>query len=314
MSSQKQKVSILGLDNAGKTSIALYLDRRYSLITKTIPTKSAQIRAQSVDILGLKLSIWDLGGQKTYRQEYLEKKDLYFSRINAFFYVIDIQDERRYDISIKYLLNLSKFIRQYNPELKDLIVFFHKSDPDIRDTEEFKNNINSIKEKINDLPIDFEILYYPTSIYDGSNILKAFTAGVIRKTGKGKLLENILKEYTKKTWSSAAVLLNESYLFLASRATNERYLNFCTDIVPDLSKVMDRLNRWDVKTEDSIMNILIHNGKANKKKKGIIYMKRIDIEDYGSVFLMTLCLNEKVKERAYKNIPQLAEKIKTIIE
>jgi hypothetical protein len=137
---------------------------------------------------------------------------------------------------------------------------------------------------------------------------------VISKTGKSKLLENVLKDYTKKTFSSAALLLSESYLFLAKRATKKRYLNFCTDIVPELSRVMDRLNKWEIKMDDSILNVEIQDNDSDDIKKGVIFMKRIDIEYYGSVFLMTLCLNKKIQERAYKNIPKLAKKIKTIID
>ncbi len=314
MSEEQKKISILGLDNAGKSSIVLYLDRKFNLIRKLRPTKSANIITQSVDILGLKFSIWDLGGQKQYRSEYLENKEIYFSNLSGFFYVIDIQDEQRYEISINYLANLAKLVREYNPELKDLVIFLHKYDPEIQDSEKYLNNIEYLKDKIKSLTLDFTITFYPSSIYDGSNLIKAFSFSIIRKTGKGELLEKILKDYTKQTWSSAAVLLSESYLFLASRATEEQYLNFCTDIVPDLSKVMDRLNRWDVKTEDSIMNVLIKDGKAKKRKRGIIFMKRINIEDYGSVYLMTLCLNEKIRDRAYEYIPSLAEKIKNIIE
>ncbi|TXT67535.1 MAG: hypothetical protein BAJALOKI1v1_70026 [Promethearchaeota archaeon] len=309
-----QKISILGLDNAGKSSIALYLDRKFNLIRQTRPTKSAEIHTKFVNILGLKLSIWDLGGQTKYRQEYLEHKDLYFSRMTGFFYVIDIRDEKRHDVSITYLANLSKFVREYNPELKNLIVFLHKYDPDIQGTEEYLNRIETIKEKINALSLDFDISYYPTSIYDGSNILEAFHFAVIRKTGKGMLLENVLKDYTKKTFSSAALLLSENYLFLASRVTKRQYLRFCTDIVPDLSKVMDRLNRWDITTDDCVITILINDEEAEERKKGIIFMKRIEIESYGSVFLMTLCLNEKIRQRAYEFIPNLAENIKNIIE
>jgi small GTP-binding protein len=314
MSAEEKKISILGLDNAGKSSIALYLDRKFSLVSKLTPTKLANINTQSVDILGLQLSIWDLGGQKQYRSEYLKNKEMYFSNLSGFFYVIDIQDNQRYEISINYLANLAKVVKEYNPELEELVILLHKYDPDIQGSEKYLNKIESLKDKIKSLSLDFNITFYPTSIYDGANLMKAFSFSVIRKCGKAKLLENILKEYTKETWSSAAILLNESYLFLASRATDDKYLNFCTDIIPDLSKVMDRLNRWDVKTEDSIMNVLIKNGKAKQRKKGIIFMKRIDIENYGSVYLMTLCLNKKVRDRAYEYIPQLAEKIKTIID
>ncbi len=310
----EKKISMLGLDNAGKTSILYFLDRKFNLIRKLKPTAKSEVKSKTLDLLGLNLNMWDFGGQTSYRKQYLENKDKYFSNINAVFFIIDIQDRKRAQIAINYLHNIGKIIRNYNPNLEEIVVLFHKYDPELHDNREYREYIESLKEQINSLSLDFEISFYTTSIYDGSNILKSFSDAVITKTGKGRLLENVLKDYTKKTFSSAALLLSESYLFLASRATKDRYLNFCTDIVPELSRVMDRLNKWNIKTDDSILNVEIQNGEFKKAKKGVIFMKRIDIEYYGSVYLMTLCLNKKIQERAYNNIPELAEKIKRIID
>ena len=310
----EKKISLLGLDNAGKTSLLYFLDRKFNLIRRLKPTTKAEVNSKKLNLLGLNLNMWDFGGQSNYRKQYLEEKDKYFSNINACFFVIDIQDKKRAKIAISYMQNLAKLIRNFNPDLRDLVVLFQKFDPELRDEEEYIDLVDELKNQIEELSLDFNLSFYTTSIYDGTNILKAFSTEVISKTGKAKLLENVLKDYTKKTFSSAAILLNESYLFLAQRATKERYLNFCTDIVPELSRVMDRLNKWDIKTDDSIWNVEIKNGESEKIKKGVIFMKRIDIEYYGTVFLMTLCLNKKIQERAYDNIPKLAKKIKTILD
>ena len=310
----EKKISLLGLDNAGKTSLLYFLDRKFNLIRRLKPTTKTEVKSKKLDLLGLNLNMWDFGGQSTYRKQYLENKEKYFSNINTCFFVIDIQDKKRAQIAISYMQNLANLIRSFNPDLKNLIILLHKFDPELRDEEEYVNHVERLKQQIEDLALDFNIRFYNTSIYDGTNILKAFSEEVISKTGKSKLLENVLKDYTKKTFSSAALLLSESYLFLAKRATKKRYLNFCTDIVPELSRVMDRLNKWDIKMDDSILNVEIQDDESDDIKKGVIFMKRIDIEYYGSVFLMTLCLNKKIQERAYKNIPKLAKKIKTIID
>ena len=310
----EKKISLLGLDNAGKTSLLYFLDRKFNLIRRLKPTTKTEVKSKKLDLLGLNLNMWDFGGQSTYRKQYLENKEKYFSNINTCFFVIDIQDKKRAQIAISYMQNLANLIRSFNPDLKNLIILLHKFDPELRDEEEYVNHVERLKQQIEDLALDFNIRFYNTSIYDGTNILKAFSEEVISKTGKSKLLENVLKDYTKKTFSSAALLLSESYLFLAKRATKKRYLNFCTDIVPELSRVMDRLSTWDIKMDDSILNVEIQDDESDDIKKGVIFMKRIDIEYYGSVFLMTLCLNKKIQERAYKNIPKLAKKIKTIID
>jgi len=70
--SEAKKILFTGLDDAGKTSIILALQREFSKITNIEPTRGAQRRM--FEFLGKTISEWDLGGQETYRISYLKSR------------------------------------------------------------------------------------------------------------------------------------------------------------------------------------------------------------------------------------------------
>ena len=72
------KILFTGLDNSGKTSIILSLQRELSQISMLKPTKSAQRRI--FEFLGKSIAEWDLGGQKRYRIAYLKEPTKYLDR------------------------------------------------------------------------------------------------------------------------------------------------------------------------------------------------------------------------------------------
>jgi len=156
----EKKISLLGLDNAGKTSLLYFLDRKFNLIRRLKPTTKAEVNSKKLDLLGLNLNMWDFGGQSNYRKQYLEEKDKYFSNINACFFVIDIQDKKRAKIAISYMQNLAKLIRNFNPNLRDLVVLFHKFDPELRVDEEYIDLVDKLKNQIENLSLDFNLSFY----------------------------------------------------------------------------------------------------------------------------------------------------------
>ncbi|XP_040502922.1 ADP-ribosylation factor-like protein 3 isoform X6 [Gallus gallus] len=86
---QELRIVLLGLDNAGKTTL---LKRLASEEVSTItPTQGFNIK--SVHSHGFKLNIWDIGGQRAVRpywRKYLGSTDLLI-------YVIDSADQKRFE-------------------------------------------------------------------------------------------------------------------------------------------------------------------------------------------------------------------------
>src|SRR6056297_2558190 len=154
--SKPKKIVFCGLDNGGKTSILMFLNRQFSLISKVKPTTKRQVTKGAVSVLGLDLNIWDLGGQQAYREEHLGNKQRYFSKVSSLFYVIDVQDANRFEESIQFFLEVVNGAKEINPNLSSVYVFFHKYDPDIKKDDGLETDIEDLEQKITSLPLDVE--------------------------------------------------------------------------------------------------------------------------------------------------------------
>jgi len=78
---------LLGLDNAGKTSILKKLSDEE--ISHIMPTQGFNIKSMAKE--GYKLTVWDIGGQKAIRPYWKH----YYDGTDALIYVIDSADRRR---------------------------------------------------------------------------------------------------------------------------------------------------------------------------------------------------------------------------
>lgn len=75
------RILVLGLDNAGKTTILKKLSDED--ITSITPTQGFNIKSLKHD--GFKLNVWDIGGQKAIRAYWRN----YYEQTDAIIYVID---------------------------------------------------------------------------------------------------------------------------------------------------------------------------------------------------------------------------------
>ncbi len=128
------KVVLVGLDNAGKTSIILTMKRiadqvsqeaRMNEILKLKPTKG--VERQEVVLQGQPMLLFDFGGQKAYRRRYLDSPQRYLEAIDLVIFVLDVKDEERFPEALIYFEGLAKEIK--NLELSPAFaIFFHKLD------------------------------------------------------------------------------------------------------------------------------------------------------------------------------------------
>ncbi|MHA1681664.1 MAG: ADP-ribosylation factor-like protein [Promethearchaeota archaeon] len=165
---KEQKILFLGLDNAGKTAIINIISGKINLsvLQKLKPTK--RVARDKIVTKDLEIFIWDLGGQKEYRETYLKKENLemFFLQTDMIVYVIDMQDPERFSQSFEYLREILHTL-DYLDEDPFILFFLHKSDPDLIDDPEFQINLETIKDELLKLiePFKFEYDAYPTSIY-----------------------------------------------------------------------------------------------------------------------------------------------------
>ena len=165
----KMKVVVAGLDFAGKTSLInrLINDYNYKDMINLNPTKGANIEEFQSDRIDLIL--WDLGGQKDNIDEYLESPEKFFIQIDVLIFVIDSQDNVRYNQAIKYLEDLIEILEFLN-ENPHFLILLNKADHDIIEDPDFQIQIEYLTEKISEKfkisekSKSFEIT--PTSIYN----------------------------------------------------------------------------------------------------------------------------------------------------
>ena len=86
---REARILVLGLDNAGKTTILKALSEED--ITHIMPTQGFNIKSLVQE--GFKLNVWDIGGQSTIRPYWRN----YFDHTDALVYVVDSADKKRFE-------------------------------------------------------------------------------------------------------------------------------------------------------------------------------------------------------------------------
>merc|ERR1719162_2767282 len=88
---KEARILMLGLDNAGKTTILKKMSDED--ISQVMPTQGFNVKSLVHE--GLKLNVWDIGGQKTIRPYWSN----YFEASDVLCYVVDSSDTRRLEES-----------------------------------------------------------------------------------------------------------------------------------------------------------------------------------------------------------------------
>ena len=111
------RILVLGLDNAGKTTILKALSQES--ISEIMPTQGFNIKSLQQD--KFKLTVWDIGGQKAIR-EYWKN---YFQNTDGLIYVVDSSDDIRLEECKEELL---KLMSDGDLQNVPMLVFANKQD------------------------------------------------------------------------------------------------------------------------------------------------------------------------------------------
>ena len=166
-SKDAKKIVLMGLDNSGKTSIVMCLKGVKNLSSFNTISPTRGFETINFSALGLEFNIWDFGGQQKLREGYLENFNDHIRGASKLIYVIDIQDEKRYDTALEYLAEIIKLLRKNKISL-EFSLFLHKFDPDLEILKkEIKEEVlQPLLKQIDDIiPPDFQFAIYKTSIY-----------------------------------------------------------------------------------------------------------------------------------------------------
>ncbi|MHA1473063.1 MAG: ADP-ribosylation factor-like protein [Promethearchaeota archaeon] len=161
-----KKIVLLGLDNSGKSSIVKCLKGIKNLASFNTPKPTRGHKINRFNMYGTNFSIWDFGGQSTFRDELFINFRSSIKETDKIIFVIDIQDQERYETSLEYLTKLNSLIQKHHIVV-ELSIFLHKFDPDLEsitkiNEETIEKLINKIRDKV---PSDIPYKIFKTSIY-----------------------------------------------------------------------------------------------------------------------------------------------------
>ncbi|MBD3194677.1 MAG: hypothetical protein GF317_06465 [Candidatus Lokiarchaeota archaeon] len=235
-----EKILFTGLDSAGKSSIVATLKREFSKIASIAPTRGAQKRI--FNFLGKTISEWDLGGQRSYRISYLKSPNKFFENTSVAIYVIDIQDNERFDEALSYLRDVVDKFDELAIE-PTIYIFFHKYDPVLS-----QNALNKYKEIIMDLKqniiekIKYDDFHFiKTSIFDISSIIKGISEILLELFPKAILIEKTIKEFAEKSSAEGVVLLDNNSLIIGDFFIDNEIEELLNNSMPYFLTLHDRL-------------------------------------------------------------------------
>ncbi|MFX0105518.1 MAG: ADP-ribosylation factor-like protein [Candidatus Hodarchaeota archaeon] len=297
---RKMKILFAGLDDSGKTSFLLSVDRKFSKLIGLKPTAGASIK--SIEALGATIFLWDLGGQRMFREKYIDKAEIYLYEADLLFYFIDIRNKIRFEESIEYLQKLKTILKEFNQDTP-IVYILSKGDTDIIDSVEIKQNIELIKKKLIEITPNESLEIYITSIFEIFTILRAFSSGIAKLSPNRELINHNLRNFSLTTNTFLTLLLSIDGLVIA-----DFYGTEAMKLIPiPKSEIM---NVFEVSAPQFTMLFKIFGKfKALKKDEAtfkvtnsIILFKRIQIEE-NVMFLLFLLDDEKKKKVINKELP-----------
>ncbi len=304
MSQNILKIIMTGLDNSGKTSIIYTLEQRFASLYALKPTVSFTVR-EDFKIFGLPVKIWDLGGQKQYRDEYLSKKGFIFGETNLIFFVIDVQDSKRFDEAIDYFDKSIEFLNKIGlPPI--IIILMHKVDPEIKDTKKVLTNIENLKNHFSRYPKSLQIEFYETSIFDRENLSRAFVSGIAKALPKTRVLKGALEDFMKNTDSDAVILLDANVLIIAEASLNEMARNLCQITGPFFANMTEKLLKYNI-TPPAVLEAQMENGWLFQKPL------QIDSSRFYLVFFSRQRSLDKVNHQLSSITKDLSNLIKYVV-
>ncbi|MHA1649618.1 MAG: ADP-ribosylation factor-like protein [Candidatus Helarchaeota archaeon] len=293
------KIMVVGLENVGKTSILYTLEKKYSLLGTLAPTKG--IERSIFKIFGYQVSAWDLGGQETYRKSYLQK-NIFFEETDLILYCVDVKDYKNYELAIDYYRKILEVLSELD-QSPPIIILLHKIDPDIRNSDDIRQNVELLMKLFQKVSEGFEIEFFETSIYDEWTLINAFSYGLRKLSTKTEVLSRHLADFAKKILANAIILMNHSGYLLAEYASNELSAFSCQSISTQSMYMYLIMKERDIIPEKITVDL----------KNEFIVFKEVTIGDE-NFFLIFSSKVTRSLELFNENFPKFAEQTKDIFK
>ena len=301
------KILFTGLDRAGKTSFLLGVKKRYSEIIKTLPTKGVSRSEEKIfEEQSSQISIWDLGGQKKYREKFLEQGKVYLYNVDLLFYFIDIQDTERIEESVTLYQNLINSLRELD-EFPPIVICINKFDPDLKKSKEIKKSLEYITAKITNSSQNYFIKFFQTSIFDQWSLISAYSFGLSRLSPNRELFRNQLRIFAMNTNSESILLLNENGIILSNYSNSDVADKVFEISAPHFTTLYKTFKEFKILKKDFIVT----SGITEKSKK--IVFQKIVVDNYNLYLLLFMDKSLKI-EKIEKNLPRFTGNMKELIK
>lgn len=299
---RKMKILFSGLDDSGKSSFLLSVDRKYSKLIGIKPTLGAEV--SSIEALGATIFLWDLGGQLSLREKYLNKAHLYLYEADLLFYFIDVRNENRFDESLEYLENIKKILAKFDQKTP-IIYIFSKLDPDILNSSKIQNSIDNLSKR---LVQDGQPEIFFTSIFDPFSILRAFSSGIAKLSPNRALIEHNLNLFSKETKIYLALLMSSDGLIIAEFYTPN------ASKITKITKPQELLSVFELTGPQfailfkifSKYRTIPQNEAVFKVANSVILVRKVKISNF-EMFILLLMDDESKKEIINLKLPNFLE-------
>ncbi|MFX0082762.1 MAG: ADP-ribosylation factor-like protein [Candidatus Hodarchaeota archaeon] len=300
------KVLLTGLDKAGKSSFLFGIKKRYSEIIKALPTRGVERSEENIfEEQNSVISLWDLAGQKQYRERFLEQSKIYLYNVDLIFFFIDIQDveriEEALDLFRKIIVSLIDL-----EEFPPIVVCLNKFDPDLKGSKEIFKNLEIIADEIEKNSDRFLIKIFQTSIFDHWSLITAYSFGLSQLSPNRELFRNQLKKFAKKTQSDAILLLNENGIILSNYSKDEISERVFEISAPHFQELYKTFKEFKILQQD----FLVSSGIADESKK--VIFKKIQVEKYNLYLLLFIEKSLQI-EKIEKNLPDFSKNLIDLI-
>jgi len=300
--SKDYKLVIAGLDNAGKTSSLIALRQKYNFYEKVKKLKpTIKVDYSTFKFLDKNIFFWDMGGQEKYRKIYVNDP-IYFSETDYLYFIIDIQDELKFEEAVKYLHAILDIYRdlEYSNEI---VVCFDKYDPKFKQNKEFIDRVEMIKNLILKQNKDMKFKFFNMSYYDIALISKAFSYS-LNKFLNLEHINNDLKQIVDIIGCNHAILYTNTGIIISDHykeiMDSRDFDEIISTKISDNLEFFQRLNDDNVEIDD---RLTISQDAADYVKRYSILLDNENHFFYLGINTPLDKLNEiKLKLAEFKNI------------
>lgn len=266
----------MGRSGSGKSSMRSIIFSNYSAFDTRRLGATIDVEHSHLRFLGnMTLNLWDCGGQDVFMDNYFtNQKDHIFKMVEVLIHVFDVESKevsKDIDVFVKSL----KQLKQFSPNAK-IFVLLHKMDLVQIDRREELFDIMMNKLKETSKVYGFDIVGFPTSIWDES-LYKAWSSIVCSLIPNMNQYEENLTNL-QKIIEAQEIILFEKTTFLVICSSNSGQL---------ISSTSNNFEKLDPKRYEKISNIMKNFKQSSTKLKSQFHQLNLN----NNLFIMELSSN-----------------------